>query len=124
MMEFDIKDYIAEHIPELKDRLFPVMTTDVSKPSVAYTFTDISAGHVSQSQLMLNIIWSKFDECLEIHSKLRELLAMEEDEPFILYGDTIFHSELSAGGGQLFNEGPKMWEVSKYYIIDWRKKHG
>lgn len=124
MLGTDIRKFIEEHIPELKERLFPVMTTDISKPSVVYTITDISAGHVNQSQLTLNVIWESYDECLEIHEKLKELLAMEEDEPFIVYGDIRFHSELSAGGGHLFNEGPKMWEISKYYIIDWRTING
>lgn len=123
-METDIKNFIEEHIPELSGRLFPIMTTDVSKMSVVYTFTDIEAGHVNQSQLTLNIICKSYDKCMEIHSKLKELLAMEEDEPFVVYNKTRFHSELSSGGGNLFNEGLQMFEISKFYILDWRNTNG
>lgn len=124
MMETDIKNFIEEKIEELKSRLFPVMTTDISEPSIVYTFTDIHAGHVNQSQLTLNIIWSSYDECMEMHAKIKELLAMEEDAPFVVYGNTRFHSELLSGGGELFNDGPQMWEISKYYILDWRTING
>lgn len=124
MLGTDIKNFVEEHIQELKGRMFPVMTTDISALSVVYTITDISLGHVNQSQLTLNVVWKSYDECLEMHEKIKEILAMEEDEPFIIFGNTRFHSELSAGGGQLFNDGPGMWEISKYYILDWRKING
>lgn len=55
-METDIKQYIKERIPELNERLFPVLTTDISKLSVVYLFTDISSDHVKESQLTLNVI--------------------------------------------------------------------
>lgn len=124
MLEQDIKNYIEETIPGLKGRLFPVLTTDISEISVLYSITDVSAGHMNQSQLTLTVVWKDYDACVAIHEELKEILAMEEDEPFCLYGDTKFHSELSAGGGALFNDGPQMWEVSKYYILNWRKKNG
>ncbi len=124
MLERDIKNYIEEFIPELKGRLFPVLTTDISEISVLYSITDVSAGHMNQSQLTLTVVEKGYDACVEIHERLKEILAMEEDEPFRIYGDTKFHSELSAGGGALFNDGPQMWEVSKYYILNWRKKNG
>ncbi len=120
MMETDIEQYIEERIPELKERLFPVLTTDISKLSVVYLFTDISSDHVKESQLTLNVIWSDYDECMEIHRKLKEIFAMESDTPFVKYQDTYFHSELSSGGGALFNDDLQMWEISKYYILNWR----
>ncbi|MFR7440182.1 MAG: hypothetical protein ACLUUG_02375 [Lachnospiraceae bacterium] len=120
MMETDIKQYIEERIPELNERLFPVLTTDISKLSVVYLFTDISSDHVKESQLTLNVIWSDYDECMEVHQKLKEILAMESDQAFVKYQDTYFHSELSSGGGTLFNDDLQMWEISKYYILNWR----
>ncbi len=124
MLELDMKNYIEESIQELKGRLFPVMTTDISKLSVLYSITDVTAGHTNQSQLTLTVVWKDYDACVMMHEQLKELLAMEEDEPFKVFGNTKFHSELSAGGGSLFNDGPQMWEISKYYILNWRKKHG
>ncbi len=42
MLELDMKNYIEESIQELKGRLFPVMTTDISKLSVLYSITDVT----------------------------------------------------------------------------------
>lgn len=123
-MEIDILKYIRETIPELQDRLFPIFTDDISKLSVAYQFMDISAGHLNHSQLTLNVIGDDYDKCVEVHDKLKQVLAMEEDAPFILHGDIRFRSELSSGGGSLFNDSIGVWEITKYYQIDWRKlKH-
>lgn len=119
-MEIDIKNFIEENINSLKDRLYPVFTTDLQHLTVAYKFTDVSVSHVSQSQMELKIIWSDYDECEEMKARLKELLGMEEDEPFIVYGSTRFHSTVSAGGGCLFNEGCQMYEDTLYIIIDWR----
>lgn len=119
-MELDIKNYIEAEIPELSDRLSPVFVTSLDGIRVAYTFSDIVADHLNQSQLTLNVICDDYDEGIAIHEKIKGLLAMEEDQGFLSYGDTYFHSELSAGGGVIFNEEIQKWEISKYYIIKWR----
>ena len=124
MIHVDIKNYLEENIPELKGRIYPVMTTDISKVCVIYNITDISAGHVNQSQITFTIISEDFDEGVEMQERIKEVLAMEEDEPYRIYGESKFHARLSAGGGNLFNEGPQRWEISKIYIVDWRKTHG
>lgn len=120
MMETDIKQYIEEKISELRDRLFPVLTTDISKLSAVYLFTDISSDHVKESQLTLNVIGADYGECMEVHQKLKGILAMKSDQAFVKYQDTYFYSELSSGGGALFNDDLQMWEISKYYILNWR----
>ena len=51
--------------------------------------------------------------------KIKDLLDMEEDQPFEVYGDVRFHSSL-AGGGTIFNDGCQMFEDTLYFIIDWR----
>ena len=61
MLERDIKNYIEEFIPELKGRLFPVLTTDISEISVLYSITDVSAGHMNQSQLTLTVVEKGYD---------------------------------------------------------------
>lgn len=119
-MEIALKNYIEQNIPELKHRLYPVFTTDIRRLSVAYSFTHLSGGHLCQSQLELKIIDSDYDRCKAVEGKLRELLDMEEDEPFIVTGGIRFHSGI-AGGGVLFNDGCQRWEDTIYFVIDWRK---
>lgn len=119
-MEIAIKNYIEQNIPELKDRLFPVLTTDITRLSVVYSFTPFSGGHVSQSQLELKVIGGDYDRCKEIERKLTGLLDMEEDMPFITFEGIRFHSSI-AGGGVLFNDGCQMYEDTLYFMIDWRK---
>lgn len=120
-MEIDIKKYIEERIPELSGRLYPIFTTDISELTIAYKFTDVSGGHIRQTQLELKVIGVDYDICEQIKAKLKELLDMEEDEPFVVYGTTRFHISLSAGGGCLFNEGCQMYEDTCYFVIIWRK---
>lgn len=118
-METDIKNYIEHRIPELKDCLYPVFTTDLSKLTIAYTFSSVSGGHVKQSQLELKIIDEDYDVCKEMEGKINNILDMEEDEGFKKNGNTYFHSEIT-GGGVLFNDGCQRWENTLIYIIDWR----
>lgn len=122
-MENDVKNYIEMMIPELRGRLYPIMVVDPDDGiNIAYTFSDIKAGHLNQSQLTLNVICEDYDSGVGMHQKIRETLAMEEDDPYVVYGTTRFHSELSSGGGRFFNEGIQKWELKWYYIIDWREK--
>lgn len=121
-MEYDIKNYLEEMIPELAGRLYPVMVVEPDEGiNLAYTFTDISRGHLNSSQVTLNVICSDYDDGMKIQDKIASVLAMEEDEPFRIYGTTRFRSELSSGGGRIYNEEIQKWELSRYYIIDWRK---
>ena len=122
-MEISIKNYIEEMIPELAGKLYPVFTTDLDDISVVYTVTHLSGGHLKQSQIELKIIHAEYDVCKEYEEKIKALLDMEEDQPFVVYGNVRFYSSL-AGGGTLFNEGCQMFEDTLYFIIDWRKKNG
>ncbi len=122
-MEYSIKNYIEKMIPELEGRLYPVMVVDPdSGINIAYTFTDISSGHLNQSQLTLNVICDDYDSGMEIHAKIQDILGMEEDDPFQVFENIRFRSELMSGGGRIYNEEIQKWELSKYYRIDWRKK--
>lgn len=123
-MENSLKDYIEANIPELSGCMYPVMVVAPEEGiNVAYTFTDISADHLNQSQLTLNVICDDYDSGMEIHRKIQSILAMEEDAPFVVFGNVRFCSRLSSGGGRIYNEEIRKWELSKYYIIDWRMKN-
>lgn len=125
MYENDIKDYIESNLPELSDRLYPVMVVDPDDGvNVAYTFSEVSRDHLSQSQLTLNVICEDYDTGMKIHEKISGILAMEEDVPFVMYGGTRFRSELIPGGGRLYNEEIQLWELKRYYKIDWRNTNG
>ena len=120
MIEIAIKGYIEKEIHELAGRLYPLHTTDLSKLNVVYTYTPISGGHLSQTQLELKVIDKDYDECKRVEKELLALLDMEEDESDVATGGYKFHSELS-GGGTLFNEGCQRYENTLYFISKWRK---
>lgn len=121
-MEDDIKNYIEQMLPELKGRMYPVMVVNPDEGiNIAYTYTDVSCDHLSQSQMTLNVICEDYDDGVLMHDKIRGVLAMESDAPYRIYGTTRFRSELSAGGGRLYNEEIQKWELKRYYMIDWRK---
>ena len=121
-MEISIKNYIEEMIPELAGKLYPVFTTDLDDISVVYTATHLSGGHLKQSQIELKIIHAEYDVCKEYEEKIKALLDMEEDQPFVVYGSVRFYSSL-AGGGTIFNDGCQMFEDTLYFMIDWRKRN-
>ncbi|SHI90071.1 hypothetical protein SAMN05444401_1730 [Clostridium amylolyticum] len=122
-MEIDIKNYIEDSIVKLKDRLFPIFTTDIKKPSVVYNFTPISGGHIKESQLELKVIWSDYDQVKEIETEINKIMDTEEDKSFIAYGNTYFKSSVG-GGGLLFRDDLQMYENTLIFIIKWRCKNG
>ena len=120
-MEQIIKNFIESQIPELKGRLYPMFTCDLTQTTVAYTITPVSGGHLKQSQIELKII-GDYDECKICEEKLKKVLDMEEDSPFIYFGGLAFHSIVS-GGGCLFNDAVQKTENTLYFIIEWRKNN-
>jgi len=126
-VEIDIKEYLNtnKELTNLigNDRFFPIFTTDTEKPSIVYTFTPINGGHIKQSQLELKIIWSDYDQVKEIETNINKIMDMEEDKPFIVYGNTYFRSSLS-GGGLLFRDDLQMYEDTLMFIITWRCNNG
>lgn len=122
-MENAIKEYLNNNEDLIRligcDRFFPLFTTDISKPSIVYSFTPISGSHVKQSQLELKIIWSDYDQVKEIETEINKTMDMEEDKPFITYGNTYFKSSLS-GGGCLFRDDLQMYENTLIFTIKWR----
>lgn len=120
-MEIDIKNYIENQIPELKDKIHAVFTTETKYLTLAYNFSPLTGGHVKQSQLELKIIWSDYDECERIRKVLMDILDFEEDASFIKFNKTYFKSTAAGGGGCLFNEGPQMFERTIYFIIKYRR---
>lgn len=122
-MENAIKEYLNTNEDLIRligyDRLFPLFTTDISKPSIVYSFTPISGGHVKQSQLEFKIIWSDYDQVKEIETEINKIMDMEEDKPFIAYRNTYFKSSLS-GGGCLFRDDLQMYENTLIFTIKWR----
>lgn len=122
-MELDLKQYIEQQIPSLSGCLYPVFTTDLERLTVTYVVTHMSSGHVNQSQLELKIICKDYDACKEMENVILAVLCLEEDEPFVVSGNTRFHSGI-AGGGLLFNDGCQMFEDTLYFMIDWRNING
>ncbi len=122
-MEIDVKNYIEYSIAELKDRLFPIFTTDIKNPSVVYNFIPISGGHIKESQLELKVIWSDYDQVKEIEAEINKIMDMEEDKSFIAYGNIYFKSSVG-GGGLLFRDDLQMYENTLIFIIKWRHKNG
>ncbi len=119
-MEIDIKNYIEDNIPTLKDKLFPLFTTELDSLCATYLFTPIRSDHLSESQLEIKIIWSNYDETQEVKQELIALLGFEEDEPYRVYGNTRFYSVLS-GGGILFNDAVQMYENTVFFTISHRR---
>ncbi len=90
-----LKTISKRRFTKLSGKLYPVFTTVLDGLSVVYTFTPISGGHVKQSQLELKIMHRDYDTCKDAEVKLKDLLDMEEDDPYITTGNIRFHSSYS-----------------------------
>ncbi|MEF9952636.1 MAG: hypothetical protein RSA01_00515 [Clostridium sp.] len=120
-MEVDIINFIESSIPSLRNRIYPIFTTEARETSVTYLFKPINGGHVLQSQLELRVIGLYYDEVKELERILIDLLDIEDNKASIAYGTTYFRSSLS-GGGILFRDDLQMYEDILYFTIRWRCK--
>lgn len=97
------------------------MTTDTSKPSLVYSYTNITSDYVSQSQLELKIIWADYDEVKAIEKCLEKVFINKaSNDKFKSYNNLIFKAS-RAGGGTLFRDDLQMFENSVIFIIKWKE---
>ena len=77
-MEIEILNYLraSEELTNLigENRFFPIYATDIKSPALEYQYRPLRGGVVKQSQLSINVIWSNYDEILEIIKVLNKLL--------------------------------------------------
>lgn len=124
-MENDVIAYIGEQIPDLKQSIYPVYSTDVEKPSVVYGSTPISYGVVNQTQLSLKVLAQDFDVCKYLCTVLCETLDMSQDNVYRMYNSIRFRAVLSGGGEPTAFDasGTELFEATLYFIIYWRKRN-
>ena len=124
-MENDLISYIVTEVPELKDHIYPVFTTDTEVPTLVYKTAPISRGVVNETQLEVKIIFRDYDKCLELDKKLQEVLDMSHDLVYRLHGGIRFRSALAGSGGteDYDVDGLLVFEVTRYYLIRWRKRN-
>ena len=116
-----IKQYIEQYVEELKDKVYPLFTTDVGALSAFYNVRDVGKDHVNTSQYTVTVAGVDYDECNAVAEKVADVLGKKSSETFIKYENLQFYSTLSGGGGELFNDAVQMYEISKIFIIKWRK---
>lgn len=98
------------------------MTTDISKPSLVYSYSQITKDYVSQTQLEVKVIWNDYDEVKAIEECLEKIfINKESDNRFKKYKNIIFKATRS-GGGTLFRDDLQMIENSVIFIIKWREE--
>ena len=124
-MENDLISYIATEVPELKNHIYPVFTTDTEVPTLVYKTAPISGGVVNETQLEAKIIYKDYDKCLELDKKLQEVLDMSQDSVYRLYAGIRFRGLLAGSGGteDYDVDGLRVFEVTRYYLIRWRKRN-
>ncbi|NFC87512.1 hypothetical protein EXN13_07420 [Clostridium botulinum] len=105
-----------------KDRLFPLFTTDIKKPSLVYTYTPVINDYVSQSQFEIKIIWNDYDETKAIEECLLNIFSNKEsDDNFKIYKNIDFKASVS-GGGMLFREDIQFFEDSIIFVIKFKQR--
>lgn len=97
------------------------MTTDISKPSLVYSYSAITKDYVSQTQLEIKVIWNDYDKVKAIEKCLDDIFnSNASDCKFKSYKNLIFKATRS-GGGTLFRDDLQMFENSVIFIIKWKE---
>lgn len=124
MLEEAIKKYLEELMAPLigEGKVFPVFGTGTF-PFLTYTITDISGGDVKESQVEIKIIADDYGRSIDLREHISSKLDMNDQSKSIAVDNIVFRSEL-AGGGQIFNDSIQVWELSRIFIMKWRKKDG
>ncbi|WP_443660443.1 hypothetical protein [Clostridium algidicarnis] len=100
-------------------RIYPLFTTDLSKPSIVYTDAPTSGGYVANNRIELRIITYDYDLMLEIEKEVLSLLDIKEHENTIKINNTSFRSFLNGGGTM---EGPNnSIERLLFFNIIWKE---
>lgn len=124
MLEEAIKKYLEELVQPLigEGKVFPVFGTG-SFPFLTYTITDVSGGNIKESQVEIKVISDDYAQCVDLRDFISKKLDMNDQSKTIVVDDVILRSEL-AGGGQIFNDSIQTWELSRIFIMKWRKRDG
>lgn len=119
-METDLVAYLESVIPELSGKIYRIGTPVTDDLSLVLLFSPVSMDHVNQTQVTAIVTHQDYDTAYAMAGKVRQALGREIDEPWNIQGDTRFYSGV-AGGGEIYNDGPGMYEITTYFIIYWRK---
>ena len=124
-MENDLINFIITELPELEGYIYPVFTTDTENSTLVYKTAPLSMGVVNETQLEVKIIFRDYDKCLELDKKLQEALDMSHDLVYRLHGGIRFRSTLAGSGGteDYDVDGLLVFEITRYYLIRWRKRN-
>lgn len=91
-------------------------------PGIAYTITPLTGGVVKQSQLEVRVISNDIDNALETNALIEDALDMTQNKKSLEIDGIILRSQQAGGASPNFQDGPQVWEISRYYIITWRCK--
>ncbi len=124
MLEEAIKKYLEELTAALigEGRVFPIFGMGPF-PFLTYTITDVSGGNIKESQVEIKVISDDYAQCVDLRDFISKKIDMNDQSKTIVVDDVILRSEL-AGGGQIFNDSIQTWELSRIFIMKWRKKDG
>lgn len=100
-------------------RIYPLFTSDLSKPSLVYTDAPSTLGYVGNNRIEFRVIASDYDTALEIEKELQRLLDFKDHEKSQLFNGITFRSALNGGGTQ---EGPSNFiERTNIFNVIWKR---
>lgn len=116
MLNISIKEFIENNLPEFKDHVFPLFTTDIENMSIVYILSPITGGIVRQSNLELKIIYKDLDETEKVKEDLINIFDTTDQENTISINNDYFTGSLS-GGGTIFRDDLQLYENTIIFIL-------
>lgn len=104
-----------------EDRIFPLFTTDISKPSLVYSIREISENDIKRAQLEVKVIWNDLEKVINIRERVKKILHFNKNRKSENIDNIVFRGSLT-GGGPYFNTQIKYYEYSLNFIIKYYEK--
>ncbi|MFX0547913.1 hypothetical protein ACOAKC_01130 [Hathewaya histolytica] len=101
------------------NRIYPLFTTDLTKPCIVYTDAPGTGGYIYNNRIELRIIASEYDLMLDIEKRVLQLLDIKDHEPSVKENNITFRSFLNGGGTM---EGPNNTiERLLFFNVNWKE---
>lgn len=105
-----------------ENSMYPIFSTNITKPGLVYNYKPGKKMLTTyQDILSINIIWSDFDEIIQIEKLLNKLLHFITPNVFVELDGYYFNSQNAGGGGYIYNNSLMIYEKTINFKITWKE---
>lgn len=119
---YQVKEWVEQNYPELKDKVYPAFSTNVDDISIVYFISSSYGGYVGQDTLEIRCIHKDYDTAESYKKKIIDIFSTEKENKAAVLSDIAFTGALS-GGGAMFNDAYQTWELTAFFILKTKERN-